>query len=65
MDEEHGWGIGTFTVRSHHDGGSNGDYELTYEIRRTPLPDLRVQGRTSSRSIARRNACMRRVLPTR
>jgi hypothetical protein len=45
VDEEHGWGVGTFTVRSLHiDEGTPGDYDLTFEIRPTPLPDLRING---------------------
>jgi hypothetical protein len=34
--DEYGLGIGTHTAKS-----SSGDYTLTYEIRRAPLPDLR------------------------
>jgi len=40
--EEHGLGLGTHTARSVVDDGPRaGDYTITYEIRRTPLPDLR------------------------
>ncbi len=39
---EHGLGLGTHTARSvREDGVSAGDYTITYEIRKTPLPDLR------------------------
>jgi hypothetical protein len=44
LDEEHGWGIGTSTARSLHNDGSPGDYDLTFEVRRTPLPDFRING---------------------
>jgi subtilase family serine protease len=42
LDQEHGWGLGTVTTRSAHlyEGDSPGDYELTYEVRYAPLPDL-------------------------
>jgi hypothetical protein len=43
VDEDHGWEIGIHTVRSLHDDGSPGDYMLTFEVRRTPLPDLWVK----------------------
>jgi hypothetical protein len=42
VDEEHGWGIGTFTLRSEHGPGQVGEYDVTYEIRRAPLPDLKI-----------------------
>jgi hypothetical protein len=44
LDEEHNWGIGEHRARSLHADGSNGDYDITYEIRPMPLPDLRVRG---------------------
>jgi hypothetical protein len=44
LDEEHGWGIGTYTIRSQDfDYGRTGDFDLTFEIRRVPLPDLWVK----------------------
>ena len=40
-DGEHGLGVGTHTRRSvRGDGVSPGDFVVTYEIRRVPLPDL-------------------------
>lgn len=42
VDEEHNWSLGTHTVRSIQDNGQPGDYELTFEIRQAPLPDLVV-----------------------
>jgi hypothetical protein len=44
LDAEHSWNLGTLTARSVHHDGSPGDYDLTYEIRRAPLPDLRIDG---------------------
>ena len=44
VDEEHNWGIGTFTITSAPLNDAEGEYVLTYEIRRMPLPDLRVNG---------------------
>jgi hypothetical protein len=44
VDEEHNWGIGTHTVRSIQENGDPGDYELTFEIRRAPLPELLNRG---------------------
>jgi CARDB protein len=44
VDEAHNWGIGTHTVRSIQENGSPGDYELTFEIRKAPLPDLMNRG---------------------
>jgi hypothetical protein len=42
---ERGLGIGTHTARSvRGDGVSPGDYTVTYEIRRAPLPDLNPGG---------------------
>lgn len=42
--EQDGWGMGTHKVRSHHADSSGptgpGDFELTFEIRRAPVPDL-------------------------
>jgi hypothetical protein len=42
LDEANGWGIGVHgRVRSfNHDEGQPGDFEITYEVRRAPLPDL-------------------------
>jgi hypothetical protein len=42
VDEAHNWGIGTFTMRSKPTDESEGEYEVTFEIRQTPLPDLQV-----------------------
>jgi subtilase family serine protease len=40
--DEHGLGLGTHMTRSvREDGTSAGDYTITYEIRRAPLPDIR------------------------
>jgi hypothetical protein len=39
LGQENGWGLGTHTVRSLK-GNDPGDYEIEYEIRPTPLPDL-------------------------
>jgi hypothetical protein len=44
LTPENNWELGRHTVRSLHDDGSPGDYDLTFEIRRTPLPDLRING---------------------
>jgi subtilase family serine protease len=42
LDEANGWGIGTRTLRSSKTAGrGDGDYDLTFEIRSAPLPDLR------------------------
>jgi hypothetical protein len=42
---EHGLGIGTHVGRATGaDGGHVGDFIITYEIRRAPLPDLRAGG---------------------
>ena len=57
VDEEHGWGIGTSTVRSIHNDGSPGDYDLTFEIRRTPLPDFRINGVRRFESAGREFYC--------
>jgi hypothetical protein len=38
---ENGWGVGTYTMRSVHSDDSAGDYEISFEVRRMPLPDLR------------------------
>jgi hypothetical protein len=43
VDEEHNWGLGTHTARSIQENGDPGDYELSFEIRRAPLPDLVVK----------------------
>ena len=40
VNEANGWGIGSGEVRSVQANGKAGDYAVTYEIRRTPLPDL-------------------------
>jgi len=37
---ENGLGIGTHTRLSKRDAGSDGDFVVTYEVRRVPLPDL-------------------------
>ena len=42
VDEAHNWGLGTVTMRSKPTDESEGEYEVTFEIRRTPLPDLQV-----------------------
>lgn len=42
VDPLHNWGIGTYTVRSIHNDGSPGDFDVTFEIRRAPLPDLAI-----------------------
>jgi hypothetical protein len=39
----HGWSLGTFTARSIQEDGSPGDYDITVEIRRTPLLDLSIK----------------------
>lgn len=45
LDEASGWGIGVHSrVRSVNDEGNDGDFEITYEVRRTPLPDLWARG---------------------
>jgi hypothetical protein len=41
MTPESGWGIGTYTLRSVHNDDSPGDFEVTFEVRRVPLADLR------------------------
>ena len=41
MTADTNWGIGTFTTRSARADGSPGDFELTYEVRPVPMPDLR------------------------
>jgi hypothetical protein len=42
MHQEDGWGIGTYTIRSRKMPSEDiGDYDVTFEIRRAPLPDLR------------------------
>jgi hypothetical protein len=41
IDESNGWGVGTYTRTSvENDDGNPGSFEMTFEIRRTPLPDL-------------------------
>jgi hypothetical protein len=41
-NEGNNWGIGADTVRSTHEGsGSAGDFNVTFEIKRAPLPDLK------------------------
>jgi hypothetical protein len=42
VDAEHAWNLGTSTVRSVRADGTPGDYDLTFEIRRMPLPNLLV-----------------------
>jgi hypothetical protein len=45
MNEANGWGLGVHgRVRSVRDDGDPGDFEVTYEVRRTPLPDLWARG---------------------
>lgn len=44
VDEERGWGIGTFTVLSDDSDDYLQDFALTYEIRPAPLPDLLNRG---------------------
>jgi hypothetical protein len=39
LEQANSWGLGTHTVRSLK-GNDPGDFEVTYEIRPTPLPDL-------------------------
>lgn len=43
LTPENGWGLGTHTIRSsrNDDGVGDGDYTLTFEIRRVVAPDLR------------------------
>ena len=44
LDEARNWAVGTYTVRSLHEVDSSpGDYTVTFEIRRTPLPDLTIR----------------------
>jgi hypothetical protein len=57
VDAEHNWGIGTFTARSLHPDGSPGDFDLTFEIARTPLPDLRMNGFQVTGSPGREAVC--------
>jgi hypothetical protein len=43
--DEHGLGLGTHDVVSRvGDGTHGGDYRVTYEVRRAPVPDLNVGG---------------------
>jgi hypothetical protein len=45
LTQVNGWAIGTYTQRSVRFGTSEpGDFELTFEIRRMPFPDLQVTG---------------------
>lgn len=45
LNEANGWGLGMHgRVRSVRDDGDPGDFEVTYEVRRTPLPDLWARG---------------------
>jgi hypothetical protein len=49
LDESNGWGVGTYTRTSvENDDGKPGDFEMTFDVRPTPLPDLvpqSLQGR--------------------
>jgi hypothetical protein len=40
LNQQSEWGFGTRTMRSVREGGGPGDFQITFEIRRTPLPDL-------------------------
>ncbi|HEX3245630.1 MAG TPA: CARDB domain-containing protein [Chloroflexota bacterium] len=40
LDESNGWGTGSDTRIGFQNDGTPGDFEMTFEIRRTPLPDL-------------------------
>jgi hypothetical protein len=41
LEESNNWGVGTYTRPSVENAdGKPGDFEITFEIRRTPLPDL-------------------------
>jgi hypothetical protein len=45
LNEASGWGLGVHgRVRSVREDGDPGDFEVTYEVRRTPLPDLWARG---------------------
>jgi len=44
VNTENGWGIGTHKVRGVKFDGTPADFELTFELRAAPLPDLRPVG---------------------
>lgn len=45
LNEAGGWGVGVHSrARSLNDEGGPGAFEVTYEVRRTPLPDLWARG---------------------
>jgi hypothetical protein len=48
VNAANGWSLGTYTVRSSRDDGTPGDYDMTFEIRRAPLPDLFVNDFSSA-----------------
>jgi hypothetical protein len=41
MTADNSWGVGTYKLRSVHNDGSPGDFELTFEVRNLEVPDLR------------------------
>jgi hypothetical protein len=44
LDASNNWGLGAHTDRASKEGGAAGDFSITYQIRRTPLPDLFARG---------------------
>jgi hypothetical protein len=59
LNEAHDWGIGTAGARSWHDDKTQGDYVLYYEVRRAPLPDLRMSGFEIAGVSSAENVCGR------
>ena len=42
VDAAHDWSLGTHTAGGIHNDGSPGDFDVTFEIRRAPLADLKI-----------------------